>query len=187
MHEKQFQDEVFENATALVVAAYDNCVFKSCDFSEATFSGIQFSHCVFEHCNLSLAQLDQTAFQVVTFKGCKLLGLLFYTCQSLGFSVAFKYCQMQHASFYNMKLKKTPFLSCSLQEVDFTNADLSQAIFDDCDLTMAMFDATTLDKADLSTAYNFTIDPEQNSIKNAKFSRNGLEGLLLKYGLNVVD
>ena len=49
-----------------------------------------------------------------------------------------------------------------------------------------MFDQTILIKADLSSAKNFNIDPEMNRIKGAKFSKEGLAGLLKKYDIKVV-
>jgi uncharacterized protein YjbI with pentapeptide repeats len=56
-------------------------------------------------------------------------------------------------------------------------------IFEACNLDKAIFDNTKIDKADYRSAINYSIDPEKNSIKQAKFSKNGLEGLLLKYNL----
>jgi hypothetical protein len=42
-----------------------------------------------------------------------------------------------------------------------------------------------LKKADLRTAYNYHIDPESNKLKKAKFSLQGLPGLLDKYGIDI--
>ncbi|MDB5274371.1 MAG: putative low-complexity protein, partial [Chitinophagaceae bacterium] len=62
---------------------------------------------------------------------------------------------------------------------------LSQALFDHADLLDAVFNGTQLEKADFVTAVNYTIDPELNNIKKAKFSLHGLPGLLAKYGISV--
>jgi len=62
---------------------------------------------------------------------------------------------------------------------------LSSGVFDNCDLSMAVFENTNLEKADFTTSYNYDIDPEKNRMKKAKFSQNGLHGLLLKYDLVV--
>jgi hypothetical protein len=43
---------------------------------------------------------------------------------------------------------------------------------------MANFDSTNLEKVDLRTAFNYSISPERNRIKKAKFSSQGLVGLL---------
>jgi uncharacterized protein YjbI with pentapeptide repeats len=70
--------------------------------------------------------------------------------------------------------------------VDFTAADLSQAVFDACDLADALFDRTVLEKADLRGALHYSIDPETNRVKKARFSPEGLRGLLGKYDI-IID
>jgi uncharacterized protein YjbI with pentapeptide repeats len=72
-----------------------------------------------------------------------------------------------------------------LIETDFGECDLSEAVFDNCDLARAVFDNTILEKTDFRTAYNFSIDPEHNRVKKAKFSISGLQGLLLKYDIKI--
>jgi uncharacterized protein YjbI with pentapeptide repeats len=72
-----------------------------------------------------------------------------------------------------------------MEEVDFTEADIKGSVFDNCKLNMAVFDGTNLEKADLSTAADFSIDPERNKVKQAKFSLYGLAGLLHKYHIEV--
>ncbi|HRF77896.1 MAG TPA: pentapeptide repeat-containing protein, partial [Chitinophagales bacterium] len=89
--------------------------------------------------------------------------------------------------FYQLKLKSTPFHDCSLQEVDFSQCDLTSVIFDNCDLSMAIFDNTILEKADLRNAYNYQINPEHNHIRKAKFSSNGLAGLLMQYDIDIYN
>jgi len=71
-------------------------------------------------------------------------------------------------------------------ETDFTKADLTDTTFGNCNLSRAFFDGTVLKNADLSSSYNFIIDPDNNDIKKAKFSVQGLPGLLVKYGIRVV-
>jgi len=58
-----------------------------------------------------------------------------------------------------------------MKEVTFSEVDLSEAIFERCDLLDASFMKTNLEKADFRTATRYAFDPEQNSIKLAKFSR----------------
>lgn len=77
------------------------------------------------------------------------------------------------------------FLQCNLREVDFTFAELTEASFDGCDLLGATFVDSNLEKADFRNAVNVALDPDQNRIKKAKFSRDGLAGLLQKYQLEV--
>lgn len=72
-----------------------------------------------------------------------------------------------------------------MQETNFAEADLTAATFENCDLMHAVFDRTLLEKADLRTATNFSINPETNRIKKAKFSITGLPGLLQKYQIEI--
>jgi uncharacterized protein YjbI with pentapeptide repeats len=49
----------------------------------------------------------------------------------------------------------------------------------------AIFDHTILEKADLRTAYHYSIHPDINRIKKAKFSMANIIGLLDKYDIEV--
>ena len=62
---------------------------------------------------------------------------------------------------------------------------LEQASFNNCNLQGAIFNNTNLKSADLRTAINFNIDPEDNKLLKAKFSRNNIEGLLRKHQIVV--
>ncbi len=93
---------------------------------------------------------------------------------------------INQASFYQLKLRKTMFRNCQLQETDFTESDFSEARFDQCDLAGATFDRSILEKADFRTAYNYSIHPETNRIKKAKFSLPAVTGLLSRYNI-VID
>jgi fluoroquinolone resistance protein len=92
---------------------------------------------------------------------------------------------MDYCSFYGRKLKKTGFVKCSLKNVDFSETDLTSSIFSNSDLTGATFSNTLLERVDFRTATNFSINPEFNKIKKAKFSAFQLEGLLYKYQLDI--
>jgi len=82
-------------------------------------------------------------------------------------------------------MKKTKFADSSLKDVDFSEVDLSMAYFGNCDLQNAVFHRTNLEKADLLTAANYSIDPEMNRINKAKFSYSGLPGLLEKHKIEI--
>jgi uncharacterized protein YjbI with pentapeptide repeats len=85
--------------------------------------------------------------------------------------------------FNNKKLKGTLFDDCLLAEADFTEADLNNAVFNKCDLNRAIFNRTQLKAANFTTAFNFDIDPENNTMTKAKFSADSLAGLLTKHKL----
>jgi uncharacterized protein YjbI with pentapeptide repeats len=113
------------------------------------------------------------------------LGLHFENCDAFGLSFSFEGCQLNLASFYNLKIRKTVFRDSQLQETDFSECDLMGAIFDDCDLAQTIFDQSNLEKVDFRTAYNYSIDPERNQVKKARFSLLGAAGLLDKYDIDI--
>lgn len=164
---------------------YEQCRFINCDLSDSDLSEIRFLDCEFESCNLSLANLNKTAFQNVKFSNCKMLGLHFENCNDFGFSVSYINCNLSHSSFYKTKPKKTICKDVNLQEVDFTECDLTSSVFDTCGLARATFDNTILEKADLRTSFNYSINPETNRIKKARFSLAGIAGLLDKYDIEI--
>ena len=107
----------------------------------------------------------------------------FFECNHLLLSVTFEDTRLDFTSFYNLKLKNTLFKNCNLHEVDFSETDLTKSIFDNCNLNRAIFINTNLKESDFRTSYNYSIDPEVNSIKKAKFSLEGISGLLYKYDI----
>jgi fluoroquinolone resistance protein len=164
---------------------YDSCIFINCDFSETNFHQSQFLNCKFENCNFSNAVCPETGMKQVQFTGCKLIGMAFLNCSDLLFSVSFQKCTLDYSTFSGKKMKKTIFTDCSLQEVDFSDCDLSMAVFKNCDLYLCVFQNTNLENADFRSARNYTIDPENNRIRKAKFSYSGISGLLYKYQIEI--
>ena len=181
------QDQIFDKLDftqePLAKGEYENCMFTNCNFEEINLNDIKFMDCNFQDCNWSLVQLNGTVLREVKFKDCKMLGLQFETCNDFGLLFSFENCQLNHSTFFQMNIKKTIFRNCQLREIDFSESNLSNVIFDNCDLAQAIFINTVLDKADFRTAYNYSIDPESNRLKKAKFSILGISGLLDKYDL----
>jgi len=112
-------------------------------------------------------------------------GLRFDTCNEFGLSFSFENCLLNHSTFYKVKIKKTNFKNTQLIETDFTECDLTGSLFDNCDLDRAIFANSILEKVDFSTSYNFSINPEINRIKKAKFSLATISGLLDKYDIEI--
>lgn len=182
--EKTF-DKIDFTQRSLPKGEYEQCRFINCDLSNADLSGINFSACSFSGCNLNMVNLAKTAFRDIKFSDSKMLGLHFGNCNPFGFAVQFDNCILNHSSFYHTKLKKTIFKDCNLREVDFTSCDLSGSTFDNCDLALATFHGSVLEKANFLTAFNYSIDPELNKIKKAKFSQMGIAGLLDRYDIEI--
>jgi fluoroquinolone resistance protein len=181
---KTFEDKSFITHR-LMKGEYEFCIFKRCDFSNADLSEFKFIECEFLDCNLSLAKLAKTTLRDVKFKDCKMLGLLFCNCNEFGLAVSFDSCVLNDSSFYQRKIRKTTFVNSRLNGVDFTDCDLTGSVFNNCDLTDAKFEKTILEKTDFRTSFNFSIDPELNRIKKAKFSLANIIGLLDKYDIEI--
>jgi uncharacterized protein YjbI with pentapeptide repeats len=146
-----------------------------------------FVECTFRSCDLSLASTARTSWRGVRFEQCKLLGLRFDQCHAFLLELAFDTCILDLGSFHGLRLRKTVFRNCRLRETDLSGADLSGASFAGCDLGGAVFDRTVLEGADLRTAHHYSIDPAKNRIRKARFSRDGLEGLLQSSGIIISD
>jgi fluoroquinolone resistance protein len=189
MEELLHQDKTFEKITSpnktIRGREFEDCVFRSCDFSNGDFSHNRFTDCEFVGCNFAMLKLLGTTLNNVTFRECKLTGINFSECEEFLFTVRFENCLMDYTSFLKRKMPKTTFADCSLKNVVFEQANLTKAKFDNTDLAGAVFERTNLSEANLVTAYNYTIDPELNTIKKARFSQNGLAGLLARYDIRV--
>jgi uncharacterized protein YjbI with pentapeptide repeats len=82
-------------------------------------------------------------------------------------------------------MPKTIFSGCSLKEVTFTGTQMNNSVFDNCNLDRAIFNDTQLAGADFRTAYNYSIDPEFNPMKEARFTTQGIVGLFDKYDIKI--
>ncbi|MFN5416586.1 MAG: pentapeptide repeat-containing protein [Flavobacteriia bacterium] len=130
-----------------------------------------------------MSKIGNVSFKNVTFISSKLLGLHFEQCNLFGFEIHFDNCQINLSSFYKIDLKHCSFKDSSLQEVDFTEVNLAQKSFENCDLLGAIFENTNLEKCDFRSAFNYIIDPQNNKIKKAKFSKEGAIGLLRAFDI----
>tara|TARA_R110002096_G_scaffold272470_1_gene466182 strand:- start:2952 stop:3719 length:768 start_codon:yes stop_codon:yes gene_type:complete len=185
LFQKKHFDQINYSDSRMPGEAYEKCKFTSCNFTNSDLSRIEFIDCQFFECNFSLTKIDDAAFKNTGFNQCKIMGIDFGKCDDFLFIASFLGCNLDYSIFHGKNLKKFKFDHCSLKDVDFSNADLTLAIFDSCDLLAASFFDTILEKADFRTSYNYSLDPENNKIKKAKFSVTGLPGLLSKYNLDV--
>ena len=190
MDQKIVSEQEFDkfdfSAAPLAKGEYEYCNFHNCDFSNADLSGVKFFECSFTACNLSMVNTTRAALRNIKFKDCKMLGFRFDKCEPFGFSIHINGCILNYSSFYQRILKKTTFKDTTLHEVDFTQSDLSSSVFDNCDLMGSRFDQTNLEKVDFRTSYQYSIDPDLNKIKKAKFSIPAVTGLLDKYDI-IID
>ena len=183
------ENKVFEKISfrenILVKGVYEECRFINCNFNSADLSDITFRACTFNNCDCSLACLKNCSLQSVKFINCKLLGVQFSQCRQFLMQLDFENCMLKLSLFYKLKLKNTAFKNCNLQEVDFSEADLSGALFESCDMLQATFMHTNLEKADFRSASHYSINPELNRIRSARFSIPGVTGLLATYDIEI--
>lgn len=165
---------------------YEHCTFSGCNFANANLRDIGFEDCSFDSCDFSNAVIVNTAFKNVRFKHCKLIGLLFDTCNPFLLEFTFSNCMLNYTSFYKVKLPKTTFRTCMMLETDFTGADLRKSTVEDCNLSGAVFSNSDLRQSDFRNSHNISLNPEQNSLSGARFSMESLPGLLQAYNI-VVD
>lgn len=164
---------------------YEQCIFRNCIFHNCDLSNLVFRDCIFESCDFSLSKVINTTLSDIRFIRCKILGVQFNECNRFLLSFNFEDCLLRLSVFYNLRLKGICFKNCDLQEADFTETYLYNASFLNCNLHRTTFDHTNLEKADFSSSSHYSIDPETNRIKEARFSLNGLPGLLEKYNIIV--
>ena len=190
MTEKNYSNCTFEkeNYTEKHISGkdFEQCRFVCCDFTNADLSNNNFLDCEFESCNLSMIKINNTGVKTVNFKNCKVIGVDFSNCKDFLFAVAFDNCCLDYSYFLKRKMKQTKFTKCLIREANFGETDLTNSVFSNCDLDKTIFYKTNLSQTDFRTAINFSIDPELNKIKKAKFSMHGLAGLLYKYEI-IID
>ena len=160
---------------------YEKCEFVNCILTD--ISNLNFINCSFKNCNLSNCNMNNVKLQGIEFVDCKLLGLNFFKAKDFAFEVYFEKCLLDYASFDSKKLNKSEFKHCKMHEVNFTNADLSKSLLINCDLYEALFAKTNLSGVDFTNSINFSIDPEINNLKNAKFLSQDLFRLLTRHNI----
>lgn len=164
---------------------FERCTFTGCDFTQCDYTGTAFIDCDFIGCNFSEAKISYVSFRGAFFNNCNFTAVNFSMCDPLLFAVEFKECRLDYAKFYTLKIKGTIFTDCSMIAADFMKTDLTGVMLDNCDLHQSVFIDAIANGADFTTSYNYTIDPERNKLKRARFSQDGLKGLLAKYDIIV--
>lgn len=191
--ESQSFEDIDYKEIPLAIGEYENCTFIRCDLHKSKLSGIVFIDCVFRDCDLTMVNLYDTALQNVIFESCKIIGVDFEVCSQFLLQLEFNQCQLDHSSFINTTFKKliikgeSQLNPSSVKSADFTNSIIPRSVFEFCDLHGAVFNQTQLEKADLSAAYNFSIDPDINFLQEAQFSYRGMEILLKKYKIRLKE
>ncbi len=184
---KEFTDHVFQNLDlrqqVIEGCSFDACTFNQSSFSGATLKNCRFVDCIFEHCDLSNTQLTSSTLRSVKFQNSKLVGIN-WTAASEVMHLAWYECILNYGNFSGLDLRKCVLFQCMAIEADFIQTNFSEANLGATDFASARFASTNLIKADFRQARNYSIRPDSNKIKNAKFSLP--EATLLLYGLDII-
>lgn len=187
--ENYYKDHAFDKDSISILhfsgSQFEHCTFRGCDFSAVNIRNSDFTNCIFTSCNFSMVKFVAVGLDHVQFDDCKLVGTDFSTVKEFLFNANFKNSRLDYSTFMRRKNRKASFQGCSLIGTDFSEADLSGSSFDRCDLSAAVFMRSNLTSTNFTSSFNFTIDPDKNQIRQARFSPQGLSGLLTKYGVVV--
>lgn len=187
LENEEFSEHKFEGVE-LREGLVENRVFEGCAFSRSHLNGslfrrCRFVDCIFESCDLSNWNLTGSEMRAVTFKDCKMVGINWVSANSL-VHLDWQACVLSYGNFVGLDLRKSSMRKCMAREADFADSNLSEMDLRGTDFAAARFANTNLTKADLRQAANYSIRPDSNKIKKAKFSLP--EATLLLYGLDIV-
>ena len=179
--------QLAQPAVTIERSRFEGCRFVSCNFAETQFSSCRFNDCLFEDCDLGLTGFQYCDMSLVELHGCKCIGVNWTTIEGMGLTTgapfSFNDCQLNHSTFLGMKLEKLVIRGCTAHEVDFRECELISADFSNTDLSNSLFQKTDLSKANLSSAKNYAIAPQFNTITDAKFKLP--EAMALLYALDI--
>ncbi len=187
----QYTDKTFEGLCGQggIIASHEfyDCVFIRCSFPQAVISKCKFNKCTFQHCDLSLMKVPETTFTATRFEDSKAIGINWTQADMgtrLGEPIGFFRSSISHCTFMGLALRGIQIQECIAGDVDFRQADLSHANFAGTDLAESLFSETNLTRADLTQARNYSICPNENILKKAKFSLP--EAISLLYAMDIV-
>lgn len=98
---------------------------------------------------------------------------------------SFKECRLHYNSFYLFQMKRQDFEDCDLTGTVFEQCNLQESRFGRANLTDVVFKDNNLTGADFRAATNYYFSPENNRLKNAKFSFPEAVSLLSAAGIIV--
>ena len=164
---------------------FESCRFEGITFGEMDWRNARFENCTFLHCNLTGVRWTGARLHGVLFEECVLDKLRWNTLTTLFLSIELKHCQATFGDWSDMDLNRTGFQESNLTGCDFSGADARHVDWSGSKLTEVIFHGTDLREGDFRTALDWTIDPSENKVRDTRFSRHGLQGLVSRLGLNL--
>lgn len=183
------ESTLYEKADFSEIGSSDefyDCRFVSCDFSDRTIRKTAFEKCVFDKCNFAMT-VFACGLRDAAFTDCKMIGADLSAIDRFSNALSFNRCNLDYASFANIKLRGLAFRNCRMHDTSFESAGIPDSTFAGCDMERASFAGADLERADLSAAFNFAIDPRECRLKKTVFSRYRLEGLVSHLNIVIKD
>jgi uncharacterized protein YjbI with pentapeptide repeats len=183
-----FSDQEFNSENTPELAEnleFEYCQFYQVDFTDKDLSGIRFVECEFSECDFSNVALRNTSFQECKIDGSKMIGLSFDDVNSFNFSIQFNNTILNHSVFYQVNLQNSLFDHCTIQGADFTEANLENTKLINSNLNNSVFNRTNLKSTNFLGSSNFSINPNENYLKGAIFSKDEIAGLLDVFELKI--
>jgi len=159
------------------------CEFNGISFFKGQITNCRFENCKFTNCDLSLANINCSQFIEVEFNNCKLAGLDWRTAMK-PFTIKFNESKLNDSIFFGLDLRGAEFINSEVRHCDFERCNMAKVSFLQSDLLNSKFSSTNLTQADFTLATNYSVDPETNKIKKAKF--NQPEVLALLDGFDII-
>jgi fluoroquinolone resistance protein len=187
----EFTGETFKNLTLAAVTIeekeFTGCRFVGCTFQEAAFRRCRFIDCEFRACDLRMLDVTDSSFRDVRFEESQVIAVD-WTRAAWGKAgllnkIGFMRSTLNYSTFVGLALPELAMIDCVARDVDFSEADLTGAKLNKTDLEHSRFWNTNLTGTDFTDAFNYSIDPANNTIKQARFSLP--EAMSLLYNLEI--
>ena len=189
----EWEDEYFDRIS-LEEDCLENQVFRECEFHNCQFLSSRIHRCLFRSC-----AFQNCVFAGVEWKFTSMVDGIFKDsiCVGIDWSLLktktrgnepvyeaqntfFKYC-----SFYQMGLKRFHFETCRFQESYFEECSMQECHLENISFDKTQFRGCDLRKADFRGAVGYVIDPQQNKLREARFSFPEVICLLDGLGISI--
>lgn len=167
----------------VTAVTFEECTFTDCNFSETQFKRCTFRDCRFNDCDLTLLDVDYSAFQRTEFEACKLIGVNWAKAGRIQ-RIAFENCNLSYNTFMELDLTRAMLTHCLAKEATFAETDLTKANCTHTDFSDSRFIHTNLTEADFRGARNYAIKAAENTFKQTRFSLP--EAIALLDGLDII-
>lgn len=162
-----------------------NCTFSNLDLSERDLREGTFENCSFKNVRLNNNKLDGVRFLGVVFLDSELISLNFTKINQFVIDINIENSYLKYCNFSDLNLGKMKIQSSSLIESICFQTNFEKGSFKGTDLNGTTFDRCNLEKVDFRGSENYTINLNENKIKGAIFSEDGLAGLLKNFEIKI--